>query len=169
MLHISTHATRLPRSQLTLLRYASSASPSEVCLSGITRLSRPRKLILRIQSSPKPAASLPTKPATLYSNVTHPVPNPSPAARTQHLLELADKYVLPVYARPPIVLEKGKGSWVWDLEGRKYLDFAAGIAVNALGHADDGVAEVRSSSWPARFPLSRGHRKQTGTEAFIFT
>ncbi|KAA1466112.1 acetylornithine aminotransferase [Dentipellis sp. KUC8613] len=62
--------------------------------------------------------------------------------RTQELLELADKYVLPVYARPPFVMAKGKGSWIWDLEGRKYLDFTAGIAVNALGHADEGVAET---------------------------
>ncbi len=31
---------------------------------------------------------------------------------------------------------------MWDTEGRKYLDFSAGIAVNALGHADEGVAQV---------------------------
>lgn len=31
---------------------------------------------------------------------------------------------------------------MWDCDGRKFLDFTAGIAVNALGHADDGVSEV---------------------------
>lgn len=50
--------------------------------------------------------------------------------------------LLPVYARPNFVLSHGKGSYVWDTEGRKYLDFSAGIAVNALGHADEGVLKV---------------------------
>lgn len=51
--------------------------------------------------------------------------------------------LLPVYARPEFVLSHGKGSYLWDTEGRKYLDFSAGIAVNALGHADEGVLRVR--------------------------
>lgn len=50
--------------------------------------------------------------------------------------------MLPVYARPGFVLSHGKGSYVWDMEGRKYLDFSAGIAVNALGHSDEGVAKI---------------------------
>ncbi|KAH8106264.1 pyridoxal phosphate-dependent transferase [Cristinia sonorae] len=62
--------------------------------------------------------------------------------QVKQLLDRSDQYVLPVYARPPFVLSHGKGSYVWDTEGRKYLDFSAGIAVNALGHADDGVVEV---------------------------
>jgi acetylornithine aminotransferase len=40
------------------------------------------------------------------------------------------------YARPPPVFVKGKGSWLWDVEDRKFLDFTAGIAVNGLGHCD---------------------------------
>ena len=44
-----------------------------------------------------------------------------------------------------MVLSHGRGSYVWDTDGRKYLDFTAGIAVNALGHADDGVVKVRPS------------------------
>jgi acetylornithine/succinyldiaminopimelate/putrescine aminotransferase len=40
------------------------------------------------------------------------------------------------------VLSHGEGSWVYDLEGRKYLDFSAGIAVNALGHADKDFVDV---------------------------
>lgn len=59
------------------------------------------------------------------------------------MLERANKYILPVYARPPFILSHGKGAYVWDTEGRKYLDFSAGIAVNALGHADEGLVEVR--------------------------
>jgi len=61
---------------------------------------------------------------------------------TQSYLNRGSTYLLPVYARPDFVLEKGKGSWVWDADGKKYLDFSAGIAVNALGHADEGVAKV---------------------------
>lgn len=40
------------------------------------------------------------------------------------------------YARPPPVFVKGEGSYLWDIENRKYLDFTAGIAVNSLGHCD---------------------------------
>lgn len=44
--------------------------------------------------------------------------------------------VMNTYARFPIVLDHGDGCYVWDDAGKKYLDFAAGIAVNALGHAN---------------------------------
>ena len=39
-------------------------------------------------------------------------------------------------------MERGKGAYVWDVQGRQYLDFSAGIAVNALGHGDEGLVEV---------------------------
>ena len=47
-----------------------------------------------------------------------------------------------MYARPPLILSHGKGSWVYDIQDRKYLDFSAGIAVNALGHADEQLASL---------------------------
>lgn len=43
--------------------------------------------------------------------------------------------VLPTYSRAPLTVERGEGCWLWDTEGRRYLDLASGIAVNALGHA----------------------------------
>ena len=43
------------------------------------------------------------------------------------------------YGTPPVVLVRGQGSWVWDADGKKYLDMVAGIAVNALGHAHPAV------------------------------
>lgn len=46
-----------------------------------------------------------------------------------------DRYVMPTYARLPLMLERGRGSRVWDVDGREYLDFGGGIAVNVLGHA----------------------------------
>ena len=50
--------------------------------------------------------------------------------------------MVPTYVRPPPMFEKGEGLYMWDVENRKYLDFTAGIAVNALGHCDPGVAQV---------------------------
>lgn len=44
-------------------------------------------------------------------------------------------HVLNTYGRLPIALSHGKGCWLWDTEGRKYLDALGGIAVNTLGHA----------------------------------
>ncbi|OZB62185.1 MAG: aspartate aminotransferase family protein [Lysobacterales bacterium 14-68-21] len=52
------------------------------------------------------------------------------------LIDLGKRYWLPVYKPRELVLDHGKGARVWDTEGREYIDFGAGIAVNALGHAD---------------------------------
>ncbi|CAK5276041.1 unnamed protein product [Mycena citricolor] len=68
----------------------------------------------------------------------------SAATQTEELLATASDYLLPVYARPPFVLSHGRGSYVWDTNGRKYLDFSAGIAVNALGHGDEELVQVIS-------------------------
>ncbi|MGI6091749.1 MAG: acetylornithine transaminase [Veillonellaceae bacterium] len=50
-------------------------------------------------------------------------------------MELDRQHYMPVFARYPIVLSHGEGPYVYDAEGKKYLDFLAGIAVNVLGHA----------------------------------
>ncbi|KAJ3892482.1 pyridoxal phosphate-dependent transferase [Lentinula edodes] len=89
---------------------------------------------------PRPISSIPSAPCTKYKAVTHDTAQKS--ERTQATLSRAKEYILPVYARPDFVLSHGKGSYVWDTEGRKYLDFSAGIAVNALGHSDEGVTKV---------------------------
>jgi acetylornithine aminotransferase len=46
------------------------------------------------------------------------------------------------YARPPLMLVRGEGCYVWDVENRRYLDFTAGIAVNALGHCDPELSKL---------------------------
>ncbi|GAB1722497.1 MAG: acetylornithine transaminase [Nitrospira sp. CR1.1] len=46
----------------------------------------------------------------------------------------ADRYLMNTYQRQPISIVRGRGSKVYDLEGREYIDFVAGIAVNVLGH-----------------------------------
>ncbi|KQZ63546.1 MULTISPECIES: acetylornithine/succinyldiaminopimelate transaminase [unclassified Lysobacter] len=56
-------------------------------------------------------------------------------ASTESLFALSERYYLPVYRPRRIVLDHGKGARVWDRDGREYVDFGAGIAVNALGHA----------------------------------
>jgi acetylglutamate kinase len=45
------------------------------------------------------------------------------------------RHVVPVYRRQPIVLERGRGSRVWDAEGREYIDLVSGVGVASLGHA----------------------------------
>ena len=54
----------------------------------------------------------------------------------QALIDLGKRYWLPVYKPREVVLDHGKGARVWDTDGRDYVDFGAGIAVNALGHHD---------------------------------
>lgn len=58
---------------------------------------------------------------------------------TKQLLEWSTKYHTPNYGRVPICLVRGEGVRVWDSDGREYLDFAAGIAVVALGHCHPRV------------------------------
>jgi acetylornithine/N-succinyldiaminopimelate aminotransferase len=55
---------------------------------------------------------------------------------TSELVDSARAHWLPVYRLRAPVLAHGQGARVWDCEGREYIDFAAGIAVNALGHGD---------------------------------
>ena len=55
--------------------------------------------------------------------------------RSQEIVGLFDKYVMPTYGRYPLTFVRGQGSRVWDADGKEYLDFGGGIAVNVLGHA----------------------------------
>jgi acetylornithine aminotransferase len=51
----------------------------------------------------------------------------------------ADKHVMKTYGRYPIVAERGEGCRLWDVDGKSYLDFLAGVAVNNLGHCHPKV------------------------------
>ena len=53
---------------------------------------------------------------------------------SKEYMELAENSILHTYNRFPVVLEKGEGVYLYDLDGKKYLDFGAGIAVFALGY-----------------------------------
>ena len=50
-------------------------------------------------------------------------------------LERDREVLMPVYARFPLVMERGQGVYLWDISGHRYLDLMAGLGVNALGHA----------------------------------
>jgi predicted acetylornithine/succinylornithine family transaminase len=64
------------------------------------------------------------------------------AAALDHVRALENEYVLQNYGRYPLVLERGKGCYVFDPAGKRYLDFITGIGVNALGHAHPRLLKV---------------------------
>lgn len=62
-----------------------------------------------------------------------------------------DEWMMPVYAPAPFIPVRGEGSRLWDQQGKEYIDFAGGIAVNALGHAHpalrDALNDQASKFW----------------------
>jgi acetylornithine/N-succinyldiaminopimelate aminotransferase len=60
----------------------------------------------------------------------------------KEMAEKGQEYVMNTYARYPICLVKGKGSYVWDQDNKQYLDFVGGIAVCALGHSNEELMEA---------------------------
>jgi acetylornithine/N-succinyldiaminopimelate aminotransferase len=63
-------------------------------------------------------------------------------SKSEQIIERERRHILPVYARYPVVLERGEGVYVYDVEGKRYLDLLAGIGVNALGHAHPRMVKV---------------------------
>jgi len=51
-------------------------------------------------------------------------------------------HLMPTYSPAPVTFVRGEGSYLWDSEGRKYLDFLSGLGVTSLGHAHPGVASA---------------------------
>jgi len=67
----------------------------------------------------------------------------NPQHRTQNSVrETFGKFVVPSYARFDLVLERGEGNYVWDVDGGRYLDLAGGIAVCSLGHAHPEITKA---------------------------
>ena len=54
----------------------------------------------------------------------------------------SSRYLMNTYKRPPVVFTHGRGVRLYDSEGREYLDFLAGIAVNALGYSHPRIVRV---------------------------
>ncbi|MBL8239882.1 MAG: aspartate aminotransferase family protein [Bryobacterales bacterium] len=57
-------------------------------------------------------------------------------------MELEKQYVLQNYGRYPLAIRRGKGTWLYDFNGKRYLDLISGIGVNALGHAHPRLTRV---------------------------
>jgi acetylornithine/N-succinyldiaminopimelate aminotransferase len=73
------------------------------------------------------------------ASVLPPVAEPSSAQAT---MDLEREFLLQNYARYPLLISRGKGCYVYDLESRRYLDFITGIGVNALGHAHPRIVKA---------------------------
>jgi 4-aminobutyrate aminotransferase len=68
---------------------------------------------------------------------------PLPGPNARRLIELDSRYVSPSYTRVyPLVADRAEGLWVMDVDGNRFLDFTAGIAVNATGHCHPSVVEA---------------------------
>ncbi|MFZ0816401.1 MAG: aspartate aminotransferase family protein, partial [Candidatus Sulfotelmatobacter sp.] len=60
----------------------------------------------------------------------------------EQIAELEKRYLLGTYSRYPIVLTRGKGVFLYDIDDRRYLDFVSGLGVNALGHAHPRIVKT---------------------------
>jgi acetylornithine/N-succinyldiaminopimelate aminotransferase len=67
---------------------------------------------------------------------------PEVTSAFQEILDLEQNYVLQSYARYPLALHRGKGCYVYEFEGNRYLDLISGIGVNSLGHAHPRITKV---------------------------
>jgi acetylornithine/N-succinyldiaminopimelate aminotransferase len=63
-------------------------------------------------------------------------------SRLEEIVDLENRFLLATYNRYPVGFERGKGVFLYDFEGKKYLDFVAGLGVNALGHAHPRIVKT---------------------------
>jgi acetylornithine/N-succinyldiaminopimelate aminotransferase len=84
----------------------------------------------------------PSKAKTVVRAAHKAKSGPTRAPKLDARVGAADKFLLPTYKRSPFVLTHGRGCYVFDATGKKYLDFLGGIAVNALGHAHPRIVKV---------------------------
>lgn len=63
-------------------------------------------------------------------------------SNAKQIIDDSFKVLMKTYAPQPVVLDRGEGVYAWDTDGKKYLDFAAGIAVASLGHANKAIIET---------------------------
>ena len=63
-------------------------------------------------------------------------------ATTEQWKDIESKYYMFLVRRQPMVLERGDGARVWDVDGKEYLDFTSGWAVNNVGHCNEAVADA---------------------------
>ncbi len=87
----------------------------------------------------------------------------------EELIKKATQYIANTYTRFPIAITRGEGCWLWDINGRRYLDFLAGIAVCNLGHAHEkvveGLIDTGKKAVPRVEPLLHGAAGKGGPDA----
>jgi len=93
---------------------------------------------------------------------------------------LEKKHLVQTYARYKLTIQKGKGCWVWDTNGKKYLDFLSGLAVNALGYSHPRIVKaIREQAGKVihtsnlfyheyQAPLAAALKKLTGMDRVFF-
>jgi acetylornithine/N-succinyldiaminopimelate aminotransferase len=74
--------------------------------------------------------------------VNVPVKSNLPMDTFEQIAERERQYLLQTYNRYPVVLTRGKGVFLWDIDDKKYLDFVSGLGVNALGHAHPRIVKA---------------------------
>jgi len=80
------------------------------------------------------------------------------------VIDLEARYLFQNYARYPLVLQRGKGCYVYDTSGKRYLDLIAGIGVNALGHAHPRLMKVIREQAGR---LLHGHQLRAGPRCLL--
>src|SRR6266513_1244800 len=79
---------------------------------------------------------------TLSRSMRKPKYGLAKTAKSDTRLLDAEKFLLPTYKRQPVVMTHGRGAYIYDTTGKKYLDFLGGIAVNVLGHVHPRIVRV---------------------------
>lgn len=103
-----------------------------------------------------------TKKEEVSFKATHPDSGTAP--ETAGLLKEGSEYILSLYGRPDIIFSHGNGCYLYDLAGREYLDFAAGIAVNALGHNNPKIINAIKEQCSQIIHLSNLYHNQNPVE-----
>ena len=94
------------------------------------------------QHSPSTTDAARAKTNKSQRDAALPNPDPQPDSPSARMVAEHEPYMVATYARPPPVFVRGEGSYLWDFENRRYLDFTAGIAVNGLGHCDPEFSKL---------------------------
>ena len=90
----------------------------------------------------------------LQKEASLPTPDPPSDSQTAAIVGQHTPYMVATYVRPPPMMVKGEGCYLWDIENRRYLDFTAGIAVNVLGHCDPEMSKLIAQQVRPSDPLT---------------
>lgn len=83
----------------------------------------------------------------------------------EDIVKTGEKVLMHTYSRFPLVFEKGEGVYLYDENGKKYLDFVAGIAVNDLGYNDEGLNKALEEQMHKLYHVSNLYYTKANVEA----